>query len=91
MEDRRGRNRMSVPKFGAWDGKSETNYSVVFSQARVDRMMHKNEAMARHSVGNERELLRKHFEDIVNSHDLKKKKEKKKKKMGSCLSCFIRI
>ncbi|GFQ02907.1 hypothetical protein PHJA_002434500 [Phtheirospermum japonicum] len=87
---------MSVPKFGAWDGKSETNYSVVFSQARADRKMHKNEAMARHSIGHERELLRKQYEDDINSHDLrwqkkKKEKKKKKKKMGSCLSCFIRI
>ncbi|CAA0826206.1 RPM1-interacting protein 4 (RIN4) family protein [Striga hermonthica] len=89
MEEYRGRKRMSsVPQFGAWDGKSETNYSVVFSQARANRRL------ARHSLGHERELLRQQYENSVNIHDLhkkEKKKKKKKKKMGSCLSCFIRI
>ncbi|GER41913.1 RPM1-interacting protein 4 (RIN4) family protein [Striga asiatica] len=79
------RKRMSVPQFGAWDGKSETNYSVVFSQARANRRMHKNELMARHSLGHERELLRQQYENSINIHDLhkkEKKKKKKKKKMG---------
>ncbi|KAL0437167.1 UNVERIFIED_CONTAM: hypothetical protein Sradi_0424600 [Sesamum radiatum] len=50
---------MSVPEFGGWDGKSETNYSVVFSQARANKKKHKSEVPARshNSLGNEFELL----------------------------------
>ncbi|KAL0460914.1 UNVERIFIED_CONTAM: hypothetical protein Slati_0718600 [Sesamum latifolium] len=51
---------MSVPEFGGWDGKSETNYSVVFSQARAHKKKHKSEVppQAHHhnSLGNEFEL-----------------------------------
>ncbi|KAI3461166.1 hypothetical protein Pfo_017829 [Paulownia fortunei] len=74
---------MSVPQFGGWDGKSrddQTNYSVVFSQARANRKKHKN-AVNCHSLGNERELLRKHDNDDYSGL--------KKKKTTTCLSCFI--
>ncbi|KAK4441409.1 hypothetical protein Salat_0475800 [Sesamum alatum] len=60
MENSRGKNRMSVPQFGGWDGKAqdETNYSVVFSQARANRKKHKSELPTRSSngLGNEFEL-----------------------------------
>ncbi|KAG8371028.1 hypothetical protein BUALT_Bualt13G0044400 [Buddleja alternifolia] len=64
MEDLKGKNWMAVPQFGGWDGKtgSETNYSVVFSQARANRKKHKND-FYRHSLGNERELLAKRHDD----------------------------
>ncbi|KAJ8751413.1 hypothetical protein K2173_016618 [Erythroxylum novogranatense] len=49
---------ISVPQFGGWDSKSndDTNYSVLFSQARAKRKEHKYDP--RHaSLGNEREIM----------------------------------
>ncbi|GLT81772.1 hypothetical protein SLE2022_002060 [Rubroshorea leprosula] len=48
---------MSVPQFGGWDRISQgvTNYSKVFSQARAKRKQQKSDA--RHSIGNEEELV----------------------------------
>lgn len=49
---------LSVPQFGEWDQKtpSETNYSVVFSQARANRRHHKSDLTHR-SYDFEQELL----------------------------------
>ncbi|XP_011090174.1 uncharacterized protein LOC105170933 [Sesamum indicum] len=64
MENLRGKNGMSVPEFGGWDGKSETNYSVVFSQARANKKKHKSELPTRNSHGNEFELLPQDRDDV---------------------------
>ncbi|KAJ8766800.1 hypothetical protein K2173_008354 [Erythroxylum novogranatense] len=46
-----------VPQFGGWDSKtSDTNYSMVFSQARAKRKEHKSDARNA-SLGNEKELM----------------------------------
>lgn len=49
---------MSVPQFGEWEQKtpSETNYSVVFSQARANRKKHKSDFTHR-SYDFEQDLL----------------------------------
>lgn len=48
---------MSVPQFGGWDGTTpvNTNYSMVFSQARANRKQQKSDI--RSSIGNEQELI----------------------------------
>ncbi|KAK4408315.1 hypothetical protein Sango_0412500 [Sesamum angolense] len=47
-----------------WDGESETNYSVVFSQARANKKKHKSEVPAHKSLGNEFELLPQERNDV---------------------------
>ncbi|XP_051142994.1 uncharacterized protein LOC127259609 [Andrographis paniculata] len=95
MEDFRGHeNWISVPQFGTWDGKTrdQTNYSMVFSQARANRKKSKTELMAHHSLGNERELLvHQKIAPESNPHahtGMQRKCEKKTKKSISCFSCF---
>ncbi|KAL2485504.1 RPM1-interacting protein 4 (RIN4) family protein [Abeliophyllum distichum] len=48
------------PEFGGWDHQAgtNTNYSVVFSQARANRKQHKSD-LTHYSIGNEQELLTK--------------------------------
>lgn len=56
-------NRMSVPKFGAWEqksGSSPSNYTVMFSEARANRKQHRSEH-AHHSVGNDQDLRAKQY------------------------------
>ncbi|KAL7084644.1 hypothetical protein ACP275_14G234400 [Erythranthe tilingii] len=91
------KGRRRLPEFGGWDRKSrdETNYSVVFSEARAQRKMRKTEHN-RDSLGNEREFLKNHPHLNPRRHDfysaLQRKKEKeKKKKTVTCLSCFFRV
>lgn len=61
-----------MPEFGGWDKKAgtNTNYSVVFSQARANRKQHKSD-LTRYSIGNEQELLTKPSNDepgVVSFH-----------------------
>ncbi|CAA2967994.1 Hypothetical predicted protein [Olea europaea subsp. europaea] len=71
----------AVPEFGGWDNKAgtNTNYSVVFSQARANRKQHKSD-LTRYSIGNEQELLTKPSNDEPGV---------RKKKMLRCFSCCV--
>ncbi|XP_070675233.1 uncharacterized protein [Malus domestica] len=55
--------RKSVPQFGGWDQNSpDTNYTVVFSQARANRKQNKTNLteFKRNSLGNEQEFMAAH-------------------------------
>lgn len=55
--------RKSVPQFGGWDQNSpDTNYTVVFSQARANRKQNKTDLteFKRNSLGNEQEFMAAH-------------------------------
>ncbi|XP_015059103.1 uncharacterized protein LOC107005118 [Solanum pennellii] len=72
---------MSVPQFGEWEQKtpSETNYSMVFSQARANRKKHKSDLTHR-SYDFEQDLL---------SREREKAATRKKKKFMTYLSCCL--
>ncbi|KAB2615270.1 hypothetical protein D8674_021858 [Pyrus ussuriensis x Pyrus communis] len=60
-EEKNGRK--SVPQFGGWDQNSpDTNYTVVFSQARANRKQNKTDLteFKRNSLGNEQEFMAAH-------------------------------
>ncbi|EPS59770.1 hypothetical protein M569_15036 [Genlisea aurea] len=103
MDNHRG-DRISVPRFGAWDGKTRseiTNYSMAFSEARANRKKHKHQLLNRHSFGNEQELLVMKSQGVdegslrhwLIEQQMKitttEKEKKKNKKMKNCLTtCF---
>ncbi|XP_049372895.1 uncharacterized protein LOC125837871 isoform X2 [Solanum verrucosum] len=74
---------MSVPQFGEWEQKtpSETNYSMVFSQARANRKKHKSDLTHR-SYDFEQDLL---------SREREKAATRKKKKFMTYLSCCLPV
>ncbi|KAK4356479.1 hypothetical protein RND71_025450 [Anisodus tanguticus] len=74
---------LSVPQFGEWEQKtpSETNYSVVFSQARANRKKHKSDLTHR-SYDFEQDLLCKEREKAA---------KRKKKKFLTYLSCCLPV
>ncbi|XP_009588911.1 uncharacterized protein [Nicotiana tomentosiformis] len=74
---------LSVPQFGEWDQKtpSETNYSVVFSQARANRKHHKSDLTHR-SYDFEQELLCREREQAA---------RRKKSKFLTYLSCCLPV
>ncbi|XP_016452350.1 uncharacterized protein LOC107776907 isoform X1 [Nicotiana tabacum] len=74
---------LSVPQFGEWDQKtpSETNYSVVFSQARANRKHHKSDLTYR-SYDFEQDLLCREREQAA---------RRKKNKFLTYLSCCLPV
>ncbi|XP_059315354.1 uncharacterized protein LOC132065818 [Lycium ferocissimum] len=74
---------LSVPQFGEWEQKtpSETNYSVVFSQARANRKKHKSDVTHR-SYDFEQDLL---------FREREKAATRKKKKFLTYLSCCLPV
>ncbi|KAL7174392.1 hypothetical protein ACSBR2_033620 [Camellia fascicularis] len=77
--------RMSVPQFGGWDHKvGNTDYSMVFSQARANKKQNKND-FNRHSIGNEQELIVQ--KQLEHQHD---DSVVRKKNVLTYLNCCIR-
>ncbi|KAM3202533.1 putative protein isoform X2 [Capsicum annuum] len=74
---------LSVPQFGEWEQKtpSETNYSVVFSQARANRKKHKSDLTHR-SYDFDQELL---------PREREKSATRKKKKFLTYISCCLPV
>ncbi|KAH6834282.1 hypothetical protein C2S53_004645 [Perilla frutescens var. hirtella] len=84
---RRPRVTSSVPQFGAWDGKSETNYSVVFQEARANKKKNKH-VISHHNLGDDRELLPKRNDAHLPLPVRKTKRGEIKKKKKKVLKCF---
>ncbi|PIA53821.1 hypothetical protein AQUCO_00900423v1 [Aquilegia coerulea] len=85
MENRREKPVfMSVPQFGGWEQQAggNTNYSMVFNQARVNRREVKRD-IRRSSIGNEQEL-------IVQVHHDRDDSLTRKKKILTYFNCCIK-
>ena len=88
----------TVPQFGGWDqkGSDETNYSVVFSNARANRKL--NKAGVRHSsFGSEQELMASARRHYYHQEHLQHHRETqdddpvmKKKRILTYINCCIR-
>ncbi|KAM3303642.1 putative protein isoform X1 [Capsicum chacoense] len=74
---------LSVPQFGEWEQKtpSETNYSVVFSQARANRKKHKSDLTHRSSD----------FDQELLPREREKSATRKKKKFLTYISCCLPV
>ncbi|KAF5185666.1 RPM1-interacting protein 4 (RIN4) family protein [Thalictrum thalictroides] len=86
MENRREKPVFtSVPQFGGWEQQAggNTNYSMVFNQARVNRREVKKD-IRRSSIGNEQELIIVHHD---HDHD---SSLKRKKKILTYFNCCIK-
>ncbi|ESQ41960.1 hypothetical protein EUTSA_v10015114mg [Eutrema salsugineum] len=96
MEKRRENTGWTpVPQFGGWDqkGPDATNYSVVFSKARANRKLSKDNE--RHSsVGSEQELMasaRRHHHQLHHRHETQDDDPvMKKKRILTYINCCIR-
>ncbi|KAK8513410.1 hypothetical protein V6N13_002154 [Hibiscus sabdariffa] len=71
----------SIPRFGGWDGKGATNYSVVFSRARDKRKQCKSDAMC--SLANDHDLA---ASSSAQKHD----RDPKKNKLLTCINCCMK-
>ncbi|XP_058079373.1 uncharacterized protein LOC131227579 [Magnolia sinica] len=92
MENKKENNAWkAVPQFGGWDHKTggNTNYSMVFSQARANRKQHKSD-FNRGSLGNEEELIPKHHHHLVAGHHHQVDSPSRRKKFLSYFNCCIK-
>ncbi|OAY57935.1 hypothetical protein MANES_02G136400v8 [Manihot esculenta] len=81
MEKQEKNGWTSVPQFGGWDSKTpvNTDYSVVFQQARANRKQQKRD-IKHPSLGNEREFAHTQQDDSV----------MRKKKILTYINCCIK-